>query len=186
MVGYAVTAKVRTSEPPMTGRSYPDRVDWWSFLLSVPVPRVIVLEDLDSPPGLGSCAGEVHSHVFKSLGCVGLVTNGAVRDLPAVKSIGFSLFAGKVAVSRGYYHMLEFGRPVEVGNLKIQPGELLHGDEHGIISVPLSIAAEVPAATTRVIEAERRVIEIANSPDSTLENLRDAVQGLFGSDPFHY
>src|SRR5689334_9637703 len=80
-VGYAVTARIRTSAPPMSGRSYPDRTDWWNYLLTIPAPRVVVLEDLDRPAGLGSCAGEVHSHIFRALGCVGLITNGAVRDL---------------------------------------------------------------------------------------------------------
>jgi 4-hydroxy-4-methyl-2-oxoglutarate aldolase len=68
MVGYAVTAQFRTSEPPMSGKSYPDRTDWWNYLLTIPAPRVVVLEDLDRRPGLGSCAGEVHAHIFKALG----------------------------------------------------------------------------------------------------------------------
>jgi hypothetical protein len=66
MVGYAVTARIRTSAPPMSGRSYPDRTDWWNYLLTIPAPRVVVLEDLDRPPGFGSCAGEVHSHIFRA------------------------------------------------------------------------------------------------------------------------
>src|SRR5271157_3412404 len=145
-VGYAVTARIRTSEPPMRGSSYPDRTDWWSYLLTIPAPRVVVLEDLDRHPGLGSCAGEVHAHIFKALGCAGLVTNGAVRDLQAAESLGFPFFAGSVAVSRVYYHMLEFGIPVEVGTLKVRPGDLLHADRHGVISIPDSAARDIPAA----------------------------------------
>ena len=94
IVGYAVTARFRTSEPPMTGTGYLDRTDWWNYLLTIPAPRVIVLEDLDRYPGFGSCAGEVHAHIFKALGCAGLVTNGAVRDLEAAESISFRFFAG--------------------------------------------------------------------------------------------
>ena len=186
LLGYAVTAKIRTDEPPMTGKSFPDRVDWWNFLLSVPSPRIVVLQDVGKSPGVGSCAGEVHSHIFKSLACTGLVTNGAVRDLPAVKAMGFSLFATKVAVSRAYYHMLEFGRPVDIGELKIQPGDLLQGDQHGIISVPISIATEIPAAAARIAELERNVIDVAASPNSSLESLRDAVRRSFGRDRFQY
>ncbi|MGD1157906.1 MAG: RraA family protein [Terriglobia bacterium] len=176
MVGYAVTARIRTSEPPMTGRDYPDRTDWWNYLLTIPAPRVVVLEDLDRHPGLGSCAGEVHAHIFKALGCVGLVTNGAVRDLPAVASIGFCFFADHVAVSRVYFHMLEFGVPVEVGNLRVRPGDLLHGDRHGMISVPVSIAKKIPAAAARVLKLERQVLEVADAPNPSLQQLRDAVQ----------
>ncbi|HEV2348428.1 MAG TPA: RraA family protein [Terriglobia bacterium] len=176
MVGYAVTARIRTSAPPMSGRAYPDRTDWWNFLLTIPTPRVVVLEDLDRKPGIGSCAGEVHAHIFKALGCVGLITNGAVRDLKSAESIGFSFFAGNAAVSRAYYHMLEFGLPVEVGSLKVRPGDLLHGDRHGVINVPPYLAGEIPATVARIEALERRVMEVADSPNPSLEELRKAVQ----------
>jgi regulator of RNase E activity RraA len=184
MAGYAVTARIRTAEPPMTGRSYPDRTDWWSYLRTIPAPRVVVLEDMDRHPGFGSCAGEVHAHIFKALGCVGLVTNGAVRDLQAAESIGFGFFAGSVAVSRAYYHMVEFGMPVEVRNLKLGPGDLLHGDRHGVITIPASIAREVPAAAARIAQLERRVLEVADSPNPSLEELREAVQQSVRQDQF--
>ncbi len=176
MAGYAVTARIRTSEPPMTGTAYPDRTDWWSYLRTIPAPRVVVLEDMDRHPGIGSCAGEVHAHIFKALGCGGLITNGAVRDLPAAESIGFCFFAGNVAVSRVYFHMLEFGVPVEVGNLKVRPGDLLHGDRHGVINIPASIARSISAAAARVSALERRVLEVADSQNPSLEELREAVQ----------
>lgn len=184
MVGYAVTARIRTSEPPMSGRAYPDRTDWWNYLLTIPAPRVVVLEDLDRRPGRGSCAGEVHSRIFKALACVGLVTNGAVRDLQAAESIGFCFFAGNVAVSRVYFHMLEFGEPVEVGNLKVRPGDLLHGDRHGVISIPASISRDIPAAAARISAVERRVLEVADSPNPTVEELREAVQQSVQVDKF--
>ncbi|MGA2185533.1 MAG: RraA family protein [Bryobacteraceae bacterium] len=176
MVGYAVTARIRTSEPPMTGRSYPGRTDWWNYLQTIPAPRVVVLEDLDRRPGLGSCAGEVHAHIFRALGCVGLVTNGAVRDLQAVESVGFPLFAGGVAVSHVYFHLLEFGVPVEVGDLRVSPGDLLHGDRHGVVSIPPSIAGELPAAADRIAALERRVLDVADSSHPSIEDLRRVVQ----------
>lgn len=184
MVGYAVTAHVRTSETPMTGSAYPDRTDWWAYLVTRPAPRVIVLEDLDRRPGLGSCAGEVHAHIFRALGCAGLVTNGAVRDLEGARSIGYCFFAANVAVSRAYYHMVDFGTPVEVGSLRVRPGDLLHGDRHGVISIPASIAREIPEAAARIAALERRVLEVADSPNPSLEQLREAVQQSVQEDRF--
>jgi 4-hydroxy-4-methyl-2-oxoglutarate aldolase len=176
MVGHAVTASIRTSEPPMIGKGYPDRTVWWNFLLTIPAPRVVVLQDIDRRPGLGSCAGEVHAHIYKALGCSGLITNGAVRDLPAAESIGFGFFAGNVAVSRAYYHMLEFGKQVEVGSLKVRPGDLLHGDRHGVVKIPSAIARGIPAAAAKVSVLERPVLEVADLPNPSIEKLREAVQ----------
>jgi regulator of RNase E activity RraA len=97
IVGYAATARIRCSLPPMQGHAYVDRTDWWSYLLTIPAPRVVVLEDADRSPGLGSFVGEVHANILHALGCVGVVTNGAVRDLHAVEPTGLQMFSGNVA-----------------------------------------------------------------------------------------
>lgn len=90
MVGYAVTGTIRTAATPTVVHSFYDRTDWWNHLLAVPEPRVIVVQDIDAQPGLGSFLGEVHANILRALGCVGAVTNGAVRDLPAVRPSAFS------------------------------------------------------------------------------------------------
>jgi 4-hydroxy-4-methyl-2-oxoglutarate aldolase len=82
MLGYAVTGRIRTSSPPISGRCYYDRVDFWEYVTRIPAPRVIVMEDVDHTPGLGALVGEIHATIGLALSCVGYVTNGAVRDLP--------------------------------------------------------------------------------------------------------
>ena len=123
MVGYAVTARIRTAPTPTLVHNYFDRTDWWNHLLTVPEPRVIVVQDIDEQPGLGALLGEVHTNILRALGCVGAVTNGAVRDLPAVEAIGFHLFAGHAAVSHAYAHIVDFGSPVAVGGLTVRAGD---------------------------------------------------------------
>lgn len=176
MLGYAATGKIRCSSPPSPGHPYVDRTDWWNYIQTIPFPRVVVIEDVDSHPGLGSYVGEVHANILKALKCVGLVTNGAVRDLPAVEQLGFPLFAGNIAVSHAYVHFVEIGGPVEIGGLKISPGELLHGDRHGILSIPVEIAGELPEVAARIIENERKVIGLSQAPNFSLEVLREAVK----------
>src|ERR1035437_487375 len=89
LVGYAATARVRTSTPPMEGAQFLDTTGWLDSILSIPAPRVIVLKDVDRHPGLGALVGEVHASILLALNAVGLVTNGGVRDLPSVRKIGF-------------------------------------------------------------------------------------------------
>ena len=180
MLGYAATARFRSSSPPPLGHSYFDRTDWWNYLLTIPAPRVVVFEDVDSRPGTGAILGEVHSHILMALGCAGAVTNGAVRDVPAVEATGFHLFAGCVSVSHAYAHIIDFGVPVRVGGLAIEPGALVHGDRHGVQIIPGEIAARIPGAAARAIEMERRVIELCRSKEFSLTLLREAVAGLDG------
>ena len=60
--------------------------------------------------------------------------------------------------------------------MKIQPGDLIHGDRHGILSVPKAIAAEIPAAAAKILEQEKQLIALCRSGDFTLERLRTAVK----------
>jgi len=172
MVGYAATVRIRGSAPPTAAGSYADRTDWLDYVQSLPAPRVVVVQDTATQPGLCSLVGEVHMSILQALRCVGVVTNGAVRDIPAARSAGFHYFAGSVSVSHGYVHIVEFGQPVEVGGLAIRSGDLLHGDLHGVQAIPVSLAALIPAAAARIVAREQSLIALCRSPDFTLERLR--------------
>jgi len=177
MVGYAVTVKIRGSSPPTGARTYLDRTDWWDYIQSVPAPRVVVVQDISQKPGLGGLLGEVHTNILKALGCVGAITNGAVRDLPALSDLGFQLFAGCLSVSHSYVHIVELGTPVEIDGLPIASGDLLHGDLHGFQSVPLEIAVDLPAVATQIAAYEHELIALCRAPGFSLEKLRAALAG---------
>jgi 4-hydroxy-4-methyl-2-oxoglutarate aldolase len=178
MVGYAATIRVRTSDPPMDGDSYYYRLDWLDHLSTVPPPRVLVIEDLDRQPGLGAFIGEVHANILQAMECVAVVTNGAVRDIDGVRALQFQMFAGNLSVSHAFAHLFDFGGPVEVGHMHVQPGDLLHGDRHGLQTVPLEIAQKVAAVARRMSNEEREIIELCQSSAFTLEKLRSAVGAL--------
>jgi 4-hydroxy-4-methyl-2-oxoglutarate aldolase len=169
MVGYAATAKIRTTLKPEPGAAL-DRRAMWEHILSMPEPRVVVIQDLDDYP-LGSFWGEVNANIHRALGCVGTVTNGGVRDLDEVEALGFHLFAGHIHVSHAYVHVVEVGTPVEFGGLKVNPGDLLHGDKHGIINIPLDIADDVYRAAKEVDDRERKIIDLCKSPDFSIDKL---------------
>jgi regulator of RNase E activity RraA len=178
MVGYAVTARLRSGEPPMVGRRFRDRGDFWNAIVEVPAPRVVVLEDMDNPPGRGAFVGDMHAAILQALGCIGYVTNGAVRELPAVSATGFRLFAGNVVVAHAYAHIFEIGTPVVVGGMEVETGNLLHGDRHGLLTIPHEIAAQVPAAARHRQAEERKVIEFCRSNDFSIEKLREIMTTL--------
>jgi regulator of RNase E activity RraA len=176
IIGNAVTAKIRCSGPPVGGHAYLERTDWWNAILSIPAPRVVVIEDIDRLSGRCGFIGEVHANILTALDCVGAVTNGAVRDLPAVSAMGFPLFARNAAVSHSYVHIVSVGTPVEVGGLKVQPGDLIHADCHGVLSIPREIAAEIPSVAERIRDQERKLIGLCRAPNFSIEKLREAVK----------
>lgn len=170
MVGYACTAVV-SSRVPAPEQARVGLLDLWRHIESTPGPRVVVLHDMDEERVRGAFWGEVTGNIYTRLGCVGTVTDGGVRDLDEVRAMGFHFFAAKVCVSHAYIHVVEVGVPVEVGGLLVRPGDLLHGDQHGVVQVPLEIAAETPEAVRRVEERERLIIEYTRSKDFTVEGL---------------
>jgi regulator of RNase E activity RraA len=178
LVGYAATARLRTGAPPMSGSTYRDQADWWNSILDVPAPRIVVLEDMDKPPGVGAFLGDMHAAILRALGCVGFVTDGAVRELPRVREAGLQLFAGNVAVSHAYAHIFDLGSVVKIGGLEVKQGDLLHGDRHGILTIPIQIAAEIPGVAGRLQAEEQRIIDFCRSREFSVEKLSQIKKDL--------
>jgi len=178
MVGYAVTARLRSGEPPMKGGTYHDRSDLWKSILQVPPPRILVLQDMDDPAGRGAFVGDVHAAILRALHCLGYVTNGAVRELSRVRGLGVQLFSGSVGVSHAYAHIFDIGASIVVGGLEVQRGTLLHGDQHGIVSVPIEIAGKVPQVAAEMRKAEQKVIEFCDSPSFSVAKLSEIIKTL--------
>jgi 4-hydroxy-4-methyl-2-oxoglutarate aldolase len=176
MVGYAVTARLRSGEPPMVSHQFHDRADFWNAILKIPAPRVLVLEDEDTPAGRGAFVGDMHAAILKALHCIGYLTNGAVRELPAVRAMGMRLFAGNIAVSHAYAHIFDLGSAVNVGGLEVRPGDLLHGDGHGVLTIPREIAARIPAVAAELRRREQKVIEFCRSSGFSVGKLGEVMK----------
>jgi 4-hydroxy-4-methyl-2-oxoglutarate aldolase len=177
LVGYAATARIRSTNPPMEGHGYSyERTDWWNHILSLPAPRVVVIEDLDQPAGMGAFVGEVNANILLALECAGLVTNGGVRDLNEVRPTGFQMFAGNVSVSHTYAHILDFGGPVVVGALEIKPGDLIHADRNGVQTIPLEIASEIAAVARKIQSRRQKMVDLCRSNEFSVEALRKVIK----------
>jgi len=167
LVGYAATATIRAR-----GRSaHGDQTALYQHVREVPRPCVLVVQDLDEPPGCGSLWGEVNATIFGALGCAGCVTNGCVRDLKEARAMGFQFFARGPGVSHAYVRVESAGEPVTVSGLRVTPGDLIHADQHGVLLIPCEIAAELPAAGDRVIAGEQALLKWVRSPDFNADEL---------------
>ena len=169
MVGYAATATIRARGRGGDG----DHSRLWRLVRGLPEPRVVVVQDLDDPPGHGALWGEVQSTIYKALGCAGVVTDGCVRDLKEVREMGFHLFARGPGVSHAYVRLESVGEPVRVGGLTVRPGDLVHADQHGVLLIPRQIAADLPAAADRIIEREQAFIRWVRSREFDPDRLAE-------------
>jgi 4-hydroxy-4-methyl-2-oxoglutarate aldolase len=171
MVGYAVTGRFRCAEPPAPGQAA-SRYAFWDWLMTIPEPRVVVLQDVDDPPGVGSFWGEIMATTHLQLGCVGTVTNGGVRDLKEVRALGFHYFAAQLLVSHAYVHMVDCGAAVEVGGLQVRPGQLLHADEHGVLAIPRQVTPYLAEVAEAFEAVEQDFLRRIRGPGFSLDKLK--------------
>lgn len=145
MVGYAVTLVIEPSEIKHRQQS-----DAWKryreYVAGQPGPKIVVVQDRDKPRVIGSFWGEVNANTHRALGCVGTITDGAIRDLDEMTNAGFKALARRLCVGHAHVVPVSWGEPVSVFGQTIRPGQLIHADKHGFLAIP-------PADEPRLLEA---------------------------------
>src|SRR5262249_15463139 len=136
------------------------RLDYLDYVASQPQPAISVIEDLDDEVGYGAFWGEVQSNIHKALGCLGVITNGSIRDIPMIAP-GFQMLAGSYGPSHAYTHVEDLGIPVTVHGMKVNSGDLIHAAQHGAIVVPLDSLDKLPAALDEINAKEAKIIKAA-------------------------
>jgi len=175
LVGRAVTITTSTdTEPdPTASFDYLGYGRWLEAQRASLGPLVAVLQDADDPPG-GAMWGEWNANVHRRLGCVGTITQGAVRDLDALERLGFHAFATAVSVGHGYGVFTGYGEEVTVAGVTIRTGDLLVGDQHGFLRIPDEIPLQELADAARTIDAlEAEIFAVCQSPDFSIERLAE-------------
>src|SRR5579863_4132598 len=158
IVGYAATATMRCAFPRREGDVYGSLDEQVARFAELPGPPIVLFQDLDDPP-VAATFGEIMCTTYQSFGAAGLITSGAARDLDQVRRIGFPAFSNGAICSHGYSHIVDLHRTVRVGGVTIQPGDLIHADANGVVTVPLEIAAEVGEVAAEFAAAEAHVLE---------------------------
>ena len=165
MVGYAVTLVIEPSNPQHKISNPNAYLEYLSYVANTPGPKIVVVQDMDKPQILGSFWGEVNSNVHKALGCIGTITDGAVRDLDEMTNAGFKALAKRLCVGHAYVSCVRWNCEVEVFGRKVQSGDLIHADKHGFIVI-------APEEQRNLLEAAR--IMDANECNTIIPAARDA------------
>ncbi len=170
MCGYALTVTVSNEHGSVKSKD-----GFWQMFEAVeamPKPVVIVMKDISDAPHRVAYAGEVMATLAKTLGAVGMVTDGALRDVPEVHAMGFHYFMKYPVVSHANFWIAEVGVPVELDGEVINTGDILHGDANGIVVVPPAVVEGLPAAVEKVREHERKIMEFYRSDRFTLADAK--------------
>jgi regulator of RNase E activity RraA len=176
MVGYARTALIRSALPQgLSGAEQRQaRLEYYRYVADGTGPKISVIQDVDSRIGFGCFWGEVQTAVHKGLGCLGLVTNGGVRDLDAIAP-DFQVLCGRVTPSHAHVHSIAFGGTVDVFGMIVRSDDLIHADRHGAVVIPAEAAREVAGAARLCARREEPILKVARSPGFSIEVLERAM-----------
>src|SRR5690348_14701537 len=152
MVGYAVTVVIEPANQQHRQTNARAWSEYRRYVSQQPGPKIVVVQDLDKPRTIGSFWGEVNANTHRALGCVGTITDGAVRDVDEMTNAGFKAIARRMSVGHAWSWPARWNCAVEVFGQRIEPGQLIHADKHGFL------------AMTR--EEEMRILDAARFMDS--------------------
>ena len=174
MVGFARTTLYRTVEPGGLDAEAEKSQDlaWFDYVAAGPEPRIVVVQDGDTPhAATNAIFGEVMSFMHSVLGCIGLLTNGAVRDVAGMAE-DFQVLCGGIAPNRAGFHRADFDCEVNVAGLYARTDTLIHADVNGAVAVSPEHVPQILEAAAAVTEKEQAIIDFCRDPDVTVESFK--------------
>lgn len=171
MCAHAVTAQVETVTESHR-KAEEAFITLFESVERSPKPAVVVFQELGHDAQYAAHCGEVMATIFKQLGGVGLVSDCAVRDLPEVRKLRFRYFARGAVASHASFRIVRVNVPVQILGFVVQPQDVLHGDENGLIQIPRESFGGLKEAIENVRSKERALMDFVRAPKFTAGQLR--------------
>lgn len=146
LVGTALTVKTRPGDNLMVHKA-----------IDVAQPGDVIVVDAGGDT-TNAIVGEIMQRIAKKNGIAGFVIDGAIRDLLAFKNDTFPIYA-KGVTHRGPYKdgPGEINVPISLNGMIIHPGDLIVGDEDGLVVVPVEDAEEILSMVQKQAQKEEEI-----------------------------
>ncbi len=177
MVGRAVTVVVEPSNPDHVEARREAWSEYRRYVAAAQGPKIVVVQDLDKPVAFGSLWGEVNSNLHRVLGCVGTITDGAIRDVDEMINAGFKAIARQFCIGHAHVIPIRWDCGVTVFGCPIQAGQLMHADIHGFLAVPECDEARLLEAA-RFMDSNECQTVIAAARSSQGKTTQDILQSI--------
>jgi 4-hydroxy-4-methyl-2-oxoglutarate aldolase len=177
MVGYAVTCTCDSTSPaPIRRIGSPDLLN---AIREAPKPAVVVIQNLGTDRLRSCLVGDMSCAAWQKLGAVGVATDGGYRDRGGIiqQAPGFQVFAPGLVASRGTARVIEVGVTVSICGLTVRPGDLLHGDESGLVQVPVEGTSCILQQAERIRASEQEFFAFLHSDSYSYEEMKQRRKG---------
>lgn len=190
----ALKPHVRMVGRARTIRYLPNRKDLRAKIYGAR-PQLNYVSSEDAQPGdilVFDAGGETRSAVTGNVtgtrlayrGGVGMIADGAFRDVPALESMHLQIYMrrGQAAGVAPVQMSVDYQVPVRIGSVTVIPGDILFGERHGILVIPAEIVEKVADAAQATVEREefqRHLLMNGESLFNVYPKLNDANQKRF-------
>jgi regulator of RNase E activity RraA len=105
--------------------------------------------------------GSILAERMHQLGTVGVVTDGAYRDSPAIAECGLAAYARgmNARTNKTVHYPSEIQVPIGCGEVAVFPGDIIVGDAEGVVVIPPHLAADVAIAAAEMERKEEFILE---------------------------
>lgn len=170
MVGRALTVTMSNAPGDVADREGYWRL--WEALDACSGPVVLAVADASGAPQRVAFAGEIMATLAQRLGAVGMVTDGAFRDVAEVRALGMHYFMQYPVVSHANFWIESVGEPIVLDGERIATGDILHGDRNGIVVIPDEVVPGLEAAVAKIRTSEAADMAFIRNPEFTLDGLK--------------
>lgn len=177
MVGIAATCEMDSSTPGSDWNWEP-HYEQLGQMREMQGPLVWVVKAVGSRPDHECVLGDGMAKMLHSVGCTGVVTDGGLRDVAGFLTIPFHAFAKGRVIHHCPLRIRSINRPVEVGGIVVNPGDVIHGSAEGVIRIPPVCLEALPERAAKMRAFEHEAHFVLRQPDIAPREKREKVLAL--------
>jgi regulator of RNase E activity RraA len=174
IVGVVRTLVVDTSTPGLQ-KNRDGLIEATNLARESDLPTVVVMKSVGSRLQHECIAGDGMGKMFRAAGIVGIVGNGAARDIDALTRLGFAVFGSGVVCDHATLHYTVTTKPVTISGVTITNGDLIHADNNGVHIVPSAYHHAIIEACCLTCDFERRAHVINRRSDLSATRMMEQV-----------
>lgn len=176
-VGVAVTARMDTTSPGI--EEWEPLFDDWLRMMAEAgkgdggesLPVFAVIESVGPRPRYTVTIGDGMATRMRMAGAEGYLTNGCIRDLEGVREVPLACWAAGLSPMHGQLRWLDIGSTVVIDGMTVKPGDILHADVNGVVTIPADAADQVYDRAAEVAQKEAQLFARLRAPGMTLDKL---------------